>query len=247
MSRERKSIDQYNLDIKEMDGYIYTGKKSQKSMHIFNKRASLAIKNLIDLTGKKVIDIGCADGTFTVELVAQMKAARAIGVEPSDAWRLAQKKYGQGDPRVQFHYGSAYRLDFPDRYFDVSLMRGVLHHLDDPVKGLKECLRVSRGVFLLEPNGYNPIIKLLEIFSPYHRAHQEKSYCPHTLRTWLKLLGATFVNESFTSLVPLICPDRIAAFLDWLTPRWERLPLIPKVSCGLYCVYFTREEERVRR
>jgi len=241
MSREDKAIARYNLDIQEMNGYIYTGNKARKSMDIFNARASLAVQNCVSLEGMSVLDVGCADGTFTVELVTRMKAARAVGIEPSDAWKLAQEKYCRFAPQVRFQYGSAYHLDFPDRSFDLAMMRGVLHHLDDPVQGLKEMFRVSGGVFLLEPNGYNPIIKLLEIVSPYHRAHAEKSYSPRRIRGWLQSLGGTLEGESFSSLVPLICPDGIAGFLNWLSPAWERLPLIPTISCGLYCVHCIRK------
>jgi SAM-dependent methyltransferase len=237
-SREDKAIAQYNQDIHSMEGYIYTGIKARKSMDIFNRRATLAIQSLIDMHGKSVIDIGCGDGTYTVELVTTMGASSSIGIEPSDAWKLGQKKYAQYAPSVQIRHGNAYALDFPDKFFDLAIMRGVIHHLDDPIKGLQEMSRVAKNVFLLEPNGFNPIIKLLEKVSSYHRAHGEKSYTPSTLRRWLVSLGGTFCGESFSSLVPLLCPTAIAEFLDWLSPKWEQLPFIAKISCGLYCVHF---------
>jgi ubiquinone/menaquinone biosynthesis C-methylase UbiE len=237
--RERAAIEQYNRDIVDMDGYIYTGVKSRKSMHIFNKRASAAIRNLIDASGKSVIDIGCGDGTYSVELLTSLNAASVIGVDPSDAWKLAEKKYGGFAPRVRFVQGSAYELNFPDKYFDFAIMRGVLHHLDDPVRGIHEMARVADGVCLLEPNGFNPVIKLLERVSPYHRAHGEKSFSPSLIRYWMNSLCGRLMGESYTSLVPLFCPSAMAIFLDWLSPRWERLPLIPKFTCGLYCVSYS--------
>lgn len=239
--REKKAIAQYNQDLKEMGGYIYTGKKSRKSMDIFNNRVSLSIERLYNFTGKSVIDIGCGDGTYSIELVTRMNAATVIGIEPSDAWQLAVMKYSAYAPQVKFQYGDAYHLEFPNKHFDVSIMRGVLHHLDDPVSGLKEMFRISKNIFLLEPNGYNLIIKLLECLSSYHRAHAEKSYFPYTLRIWMKSLGGTFVAQSYSSLVPLLCPYPFACFLDWLSPKWEKLPFIPKISCGLYCVLFSQE------
>jgi len=241
-SRENRAIEQYNLDIQEMNGYIYTGNRVKKSMDIFNNRASLAIEKLVTIEGMSVIDIGSADGTFSVELFTRMKASSVVGVEPSNAWLLAREKYADFAPDVQFYCGSAYDLKFPDKHFDLSIMRGVFHHLDDPLLGLKEMFRVSKNVFLLEPNGYNPIIKLLERFSTYHRIHQEKSYSPARLREWMKSMGGQFAGESFSSLVPLMCPDSMALFLDWLSPKWEILPLLPQISCGLYCVYFTQSK-----
>jgi len=238
ISREKRAISQYNDDVVHMDGYVYTGSSKRKSMDIFNRRATGAISELISLKGKSVIDVGCGDGTYTVELVTSMGAASAVGVEPSDAWKLGHKKFQHYEPNVQICYGNAYALNFPDMHFDVSVMRGVFHHLDDPLKALREMARVAPNVFLLEPNGYNPIIKMLEKLSPYHRAHGEKSYSPATLRRWMRSIGGRFCGDSYSSLVPLFCPDTMAEFLNWLTPKWERLPFIPKISCGLYCVHF---------
>lgn len=211
-------------------------------MDIFNRRATSAIQNLISLRDKSVVDIGCGDGTFTIQLVTALGASSAVGVEPSDAWKLGQEKYSIYEPAVQIQHGSAYELDFPDKSFDVAIMRGVVHHLDDPFGGLREMVRVARNVFLLEPNGYNPIIKLLENFSTYHREHGERSYAPATIRSWLQSLGGTFCKESYSSLVPLLCPDKMAEFLDWLSDPWEKLPIVPKISCGLYCVHFSFDD-----
>ena len=246
MSCEKNAIAQYNRDIEEMNGYIYTGDKATLSMRIFNRRATKAIKELIDVTNKSVIDIGCGDGTYTIKIATEMGAGRVVGIEPSDAWELATKKHVAHSSKVTFRQGSAYQLDYADNTFDFALMRGVLHHLDDPEKGLKEAFRVARNIFLLEPNGYNPIIKLLEIFSPYHRAHNERSFSPVLLRRWLRHQGGVISGDSYSNLVPLFCPDPAARFLDWLTPKWEAFPLIPRVSCGLYCVA-ARKDDGIER
>lgn len=240
MNVEEEVIRKYSDDVKKMGGYVYTGVKARKSMDIFNKRASMAIRELLDARNGHVIDIGCGDGTYTVELVKDMGAASAVGIEPSDAWQLARQKHAAFAPQVEFRQGSAYALPYPDDNFDLAFMRGVLHHLDDPIVGLREAFRVARSVFLLEPNGYNPAIKLIEKLSPYHRAHGERSFAPARIKSWLHSLGGNVAGESYRSLVPLFCPDRMAMFLDWLSPRWERLPLAPTFTCGLYCVLSKR-------
>lgn len=238
---ERETIEKYNRDIEAMDGYIYTGNKAKKSMDIFNNRASLAIENLIDLKGKTVLDIGCGDGTFSAEIYKRMGAAKVVGLEPSNAWKLAEKKHAEYKENVSFVNGSAYKMDFPDNHFDVAMMRGVLHHLDDPIAGLEEMMRVSKNVFLLEPNGYNLIIKILEKVSPYHRAHNEKSFAPAKIKKWLLSLGLELQGESFSSLCPLLCPDWFSVFLNWLSPKWEKIPFIPKLTCGIYCIWVKKK------
>lgn len=48
MSKEKRAIDQYNADLKQMGGYIYTGNAVKKSMNIFNERASRKGPSAID-------------------------------------------------------------------------------------------------------------------------------------------------------------------------------------------------------
>lgn len=238
--KEKETIEKYNADIAEMEGYIYTGNKSRRSMDIFNNRASLAVENLVDLKNKNVIDIGCGDGTFSVEIFKRMGAAKVTGIEPSDAWKLAESKHRDYLGKVSIINGSIYNLPFPDDSFDFAVLRGVLHHLDAPQEGLREVLRVAKNIFILEPNGYNPVIKILEKVSPYHRAHNEKSFYPHLIRQWLEKSGGRIRNDSFSSLCPLLCPEWLSVLLDWLSPRWEKLPLIPRFTCGLYCVWASK-------
>jgi SAM-dependent methyltransferase len=235
MDVEKKTINQFSRDIEALGGYVYTG-KTRASMRLFDKRASLAIAELVRITGGTVLDIGCGDGANTMELFTTLKPASVVGIEPSEAWRAARDKYADHVPRVEFRQGTAYDLPFPNGTFDLAFMRGVLHHMDDPQSALREACRVARRVFLLEPNGYNPILKLIERFSPYHRAHGERSYAPALIRDWLRQAGGEITGESFRSLVPTFCPDRLAVFLDWLSPHWERLPLLPAFTCGFYCV-----------
>lgn len=247
MRREEQAIERYNRDLDEMGGYIYTAKKVRKSMDLFNKRATMAVANLIDFKGKSVIDVGCGDGTYSIELVEKLGAESVVGVEPSNACELAQEKFGHYAPSVRFVRGSAYELQYNDFEFDVAMMRGVLHHLDDPKSGLAEMFRVAKKVFLLEPNGYNAVIKFLEKVSPYHKTHRERSFAPKKIRHMARSLGAEAVRESYSSLVPLLCPDRLATFLDWLSPRWEKLLFLPKISCGLYCVLFQLYERKTMK
>ena len=39
-------------------------------------------------------------------------------------------------------------------------------------------------MFVIEPNGYNPVLKVLEKVSRYHIEHEERSFFPATLHAW---------------------------------------------------------------
>ncbi len=105
--------------------------------------------------------------------------------------------------------------------------------MDNPSLALKETLRVAKTVILLEPNGLNPMLKLLERVSPYHRRHGEKSYLPGHLTAMVEEAGARVTGRTFRGFVPIFSPaDWYARFSKWLEPAIERfLPF----ACA-YCV-----------
>jgi SAM-dependent methyltransferase len=121
---------------------------------------------------------------------------------------------------------SAYQLPFSTRSFDVAILRGVLHHLDHPEKAIQEALRVSHTILVIEPNGYNPGLKLLEKFSAYHIEHGEKSYAPHTLDQWVRQGGGQIFYRKWAGFVPFFSPDWLARLMKAMEPFIENAPII---------------------
>ena len=116
----------------------------------------------------------------------------------------------------------------------------MLHHLDNPLEVLREALRVAPLVVVVEPNGYNLVLKVIEKLSPYHRAHGEKSYAPRRLRGWFEELGAKVLSSGYAGLVPFFCPDIVARFLKAIEPAFERTPVLNSLSCAVQVVVARR-------
>jgi hypothetical protein len=108
--------------------------------------------------------------------------------------------------------------------------------MDEPHSAIKEAARVARTVAVLEPNGWNPVLKAIEKLSAYHRAHGERSFFAHTIDGWMKDAGLKIVHRSFSGLVPYFCPDGAARLLKRVEPMVERLPGVRQVACGTYVV-----------
>jgi len=155
-----------------------------------------------------------------------------------DAVKVARDNC-RGRP-IDFRIESADRLSFAANTFDIAHVRGVLHHMDVPRRVLSEALRVAPTVIVLEPNGYNPALKVLEWFSPYHRQHRERSYTSVTLDRWIGTLGARVRSRSFVGLVPFFCPDPAARILKRVEPYIEKIPFLRTVGCAVYVVVYTR-------
>ncbi len=52
--------------------------------------------------------------------------------------------------------------DFESNGEDVAVLRGVLHHLDRPEAAIAHLAKQFKAVMILELNGYNPVMKLIE-------------------------------------------------------------------------------------
>lgn len=228
------SVDQFNEDVRLLGSYGYT--TGRVSSRLANARISRSVVNAHDFAGKRVLDLGCGDGTYTLELAAQGPAV-VVGLDPAAAAvQSAQAKarsLGLAD-RVQFEMGDVYALGalLADARFDTIVMRGVLHHLPDPARAIAQLAPFRGTLILLEPNGNNPVLKILERFSRYHVEHEERSFSPGRIRGWLRLAGFTVRSTRVVNVVPMFCPDSMARVLNTLSPTVERIPGLRDLACG---------------
>ncbi len=232
MTGDTREERPFTRDVEAHGGYLYTTGQSW-SAHTAIARQTEAVLQMADFTGKRVIDIGCGDGATTLDLFDRTHPALIEAIDPAaPAVEVGQSRTA-GRP-VTFHVGSAYALPWPDQSFDIAHLRGVLHHMDDPQRALREAARVARQVVVLEPNGLNPVLKLLEKLSPYHRAHGERSFLPATLRRWMRDAGLHLAATEYCCLVPYFCPEPLARALKRLEPLVEATPLLRQIGCGAY-------------
>jgi SAM-dependent methyltransferase len=92
--------------------------------------------------GQRVIDVGCGPGALAAELVTRVGPLSVAAVDPSEPFVAATQAR---NPGVDVRLASAERLPFPDRAFDAALAQLVVHFMSDPVAGLAEMARVTRG------------------------------------------------------------------------------------------------------
>lgn len=230
--KKEQSISSFNKDVAKKGGYEYTN-LNKLSAHMANQRITLAIHKMVDFYGKKIIDIGCGDGTYTAEFVEE-GADFVLGIDAAEvAIESASIKY-KSKKNIAFKVCNIYDLSSVKDKFDIAIVRGILHHLYDAPKAISEICKVANTVIVLEPNGYNPVLKIIEKTSPYHIEHEEKSYFPATLDDWFEHAGAKVVARKYIGLVPMFCPDWMCKVLKFIEPIVEATPLVRTVSCGQY-------------
>jgi ubiquinone/menaquinone biosynthesis C-methylase UbiE len=89
------------------------------------------------------LDVGCGNGAFTEELIAQCAPATVVAIDPSDD-QLAYARKLPGAKIADFRVGDAQDLPFADASFDVAIMALVISFLRDPAKAVLEMARVVR-------------------------------------------------------------------------------------------------------
>jgi len=231
MKRER-NIEEFNRDVSAHQGYVYA-RADRLSCRISNARMSEAIAELADLHGKTVVDVGCGDGSYTYELL-QMGASSVVGIDAAEgAIRLARERYAHV-PAMTFETCDIYSLVAPPARYQVAVLRGVLHHLYQVEKAIENVCRLADTIIVVEPNGNNPILKIIEQTSRYHIAHEEKSFPPRYLDQLFKRQGGEVMQSKYIGLVPMFCPDWMAKALKQVEPFVESLALIRALCCGQY-------------
>ena len=104
-----------------------------------NFRDYLQPHNPESLRGQTVIDVGAGSGRHSRQ--AAYHGAQVVAVDLGRSIDVARSNL---PPDVLTVQADAERLPFEQGSFDVAMSIGVLHHLPDPVRGLRELVRLTK-------------------------------------------------------------------------------------------------------
>lgn len=233
-----RSADIFNRDIEKQGGYIYA-LDSKLSSRLATERWLQLMLGLTDIRGRSVVDIGCGDGTFTLRYWDQGHPRGMSALDPA-AKAAASGMAKRGNRPILFVAADGHHLPYADDAFDVAILQGILHHDSDPPATIAEAFRVASEILVLEPNGYSPVLKLLEKLSPYHREHEERSYTARRLRRWVEAAGGRIIQGRFGITVPVFCPDWLARILKTVERPIEGFAPVNRVLCAVYVFHARR-------
>lgn len=222
----KRNVDVFNSDVRSNAGYRYTTDASYSAV-VANARITEATLAHVAPDVRTMLDLGCGDGTYTAEILGARPSLRIVGVDAAAAAiDIARRR----ESRIEFRTGDA--LDpslFPHHAFDLAVARGVLHHLSDPAAAIRNLVRWASRVLIIEPNGNNPILKVIEKVSRYHREHEERSFSEWRLRRWCNDAGARVESVSYIGFVPFYFPTAGAKLIHSMQPALERVPMLPNL------------------
>ena len=245
--KKEKNIHTFNEDIKSKGRYQYTD-VNKFSAYLATKRQSEELIKLLKENTKEninILDVGCGDGTFTFEIFEKVNPKKILGFDraqsaikvANDAVKIKDRK------KITFLYADVYDAHkiFKKNSFDIIVVRGVLHHLYKPKQAIKSLSWISNKIIVLESNGFNPVLKIIENTSQYHIQREEKSYWPPTLNKWFSDNGFKVKKQLFFSIVPYFCPKNLVILLKLIEPVMEKIPFIKMFYCGTNLIYYEKQ------
>lgn len=112
---------------------------------------------LPDLNGKRVLEVGCGRGDFSIWIAGKYPKAEVLGVDFSEAAiATARSRAALSESRAQFKVEDSENLTFADQSFDYIISCECLEHVIHPSKMASEMHRVLKpgGQFILTTENY---------------------------------------------------------------------------------------------
>ena len=137
--------------------YPFPSSKTKNVNELLNLFKIFSLENKFNFDSKNVLDAGTGTGHRIVNVALNYKKTHFLGLDFSKksiqfAQKLAKKNQVVN---IEFHVANLLKKINSKQKFDVVLSMGVLHHLSNPDKGLKNILSVLKknGILFLRDFG----------------------------------------------------------------------------------------------
>lgn len=146
MNKSKKIEDIWN---QVPPDYYEKGVKTNIFQRIWHTKKLSTFKQIVNgIKCKRVLDVGCAGGTFTNNVSRIFPQAKITGI---DIYSRAIEYGKKGYPHINFICADVHNIPFRNRAFDLVICYETIEHLIDPLEVLKEIKRVLKkdGVALI--------------------------------------------------------------------------------------------------
>ncbi|GEM_PF-2846936 len=146
---------------------------------------------------RALVDIGCGNGKFAIEVARRFPACQVWAFDPLESAVSECKEAAAGllEENLHVDIAGAERILLHDGCVDRALMRNVLHHVPDPAAAIGEIGRLLApgGLALLEGPGNHGDAALGKLISDFHfmwnKSHRRRYHQPDTVIGWFADAG----------------------------------------------------------
>lgn len=142
-----------HLHEKVPPGWYFNSIRKNILQRYWHLRRFEEVTNVIEPSNGRILDIGCADGVFTNEILKKSKAKEIIAIDVLNESLNWARVHWAEEQRIKFMVGDAHNLRFDSNSFDAVFALEVLEHVYKPLDVLTEIKRVLKkggyAVFLV--------------------------------------------------------------------------------------------------
>ena len=136
------------FDTQDLFGKLWLERLNQKkidSLPVLKELLKRSGFNLKFFKGKKILDMGCGSGRFTLAF-AKLGTKLSVGVDLGDGGLKIGKSIAKKNKikNIKFYKSNVLKLPFKNNSFDFIFCKGVLHHTGNTYRGLSELKRVLK-------------------------------------------------------------------------------------------------------
>jgi len=188
---------------------------------VLRYRKALAMAG--DLSGRRVLDVGCKKGVLRELLRQRWPDAKYLGVDISQTALAAIEEPGDDFLLADVMEG----LPLPDASFDAAFCLELIEHVENPtrlVAELKRLVQPGGAILLSTPSPYYPGELIANLLGLPDREGHIAAFAPRNLRSLLAFVGLEIEACRGTWLRLPYWPVRpIRRGLFWRVPVWPAL------------------------
>jgi 2-polyprenyl-3-methyl-5-hydroxy-6-metoxy-1,4-benzoquinol methylase len=225
---------QFQAFQKNAGAYDVSNEQRQRTM---KKKAALVVATLTaspETFGQSILEVGCGTGLFTEHLAERLPSAAITASDAFQAMLDRARPRLARFPNTKLQQYDAQALLGARQRYDVVCGCDIIHHLDDPVRAMRnwgKAMNPGGRLVFFETNAWNPILFLRN----FHRPEEARfKYSTHrNLSRWLPAAGWQEAKVDYAPIYLPTGPRSIWQAFDAIEEILHKISPLRLVSGGL--------------